>query len=867
MANNPNIQTITNLEDLILKFDQDRKYFGDRISEEDAMKVRDRFVSDFPADKIMDMKIEDYVVGKIDPRTGLKNENNFCYRIEFKVRGFGGIGGTPAPKYGIYCDKRTQQYEYDKEKYDSADSAFESIRSQINTILEAGRKVVLDNDWREFASTLEGKFDIHRHVRSKILAVYYPNDFLQIHSEKDVRRILNLVFGVRPEEMDKGIFLNQHKLLELKDKHHVMKKWSTLDYSFFIWNVTDSGSEGKNELSKSSIWVVRAGRNGRQEETALGNDIITIGWNELSNLADFKSKPELREYYRKMIPYETDEQIAQAVGQIWSFIREIRVGDIVVLPLLSGGTEHVAVCKVEGEYEDREITNEVKKVREVEWLKKDIPVTEFDTSTLKSLRSSRTVYSIRNKDNILSILKALEKYQIHLPYDDFGLATGTQQTAELETGTFLLLMQQPDTRWNDKAGIEYEFGDNVPNNKRVVPGARVVFYSTRDHKGDREESFMLHGFGKISSTVDKGVDGKTPTGKDITKKVAIVSEYTPLNMYELKRKQVTETIKGLSTFNNQNAIITISKEVYNLIVGNDLDARNLSKPTDLVSLAKDLHLTVNYLEEIETRLVEKGQIIFYGPPGTGKTYVAKAFGDYFAGPSNVEIVQFHQSYGYEDFVEGIRPNDRGGFSIRPGIFRRFVRKCQERPNERFLMIIDEINRGDIAKIFGELIHLLLYRGKEITLTYSGSDNDKFSIPSNLYIIATMNSQDRSVAFLDYANRRRFSMIKFYPNMGVLSEWLHERSRLGNVNKFVEVLDEINSLIKDRLGEDFQIGHSYFMEKDIDVDKVNRIIEFDIKPLLEQYFFAKKDEQLLSEMKENYLRRLLEAAATKSKSSE
>ena len=100
-------------------------------------------------------------------------------------------------------------------------------------------------------------------------------------------------------------------------------------------------------------------------------------------------------------------------------------------------------------------------------------------------------------------------------------------------------------------------------------------------------------------------------------------------------------------------------------------------------------------------------------------------------------------------------------------------------------------------------------------------------------------------------------------MGVLSEWLQERSRLADVKKFVEVLEEINILIKDRMGEDYQIGHSYFMEKDLDHEKVSRIIEFDVKPLLEQYFFAKKDEQLLSELKENYLGRLLEAAAEKS----
>lgn len=135
---------------------------------------------------------------------------------------------------------------------------------------------------------------------------------------------------------------------------------------------------------------------------------------------------------------------------------------------------------------------------------------------------------------------------------------------------------------------------------------------------------------------------------------------------------------------------------------------------------------VDEIEEIEKRLIEKGQMIFHGPPGTGKTYVAEAFGEFFTGNSeNVEVVQFHPSYSYEDFIEEIRPNQGTGFSKQPGIFKRFADKCAD-------------NRD------------------EILLTYSSHLEDKFSIPSNLYIIATMNSQDRSVAFLDYTNRRRFS---------------------------------------------------------------------------------------------------------------
>jgi 5-methylcytosine-specific restriction protein B len=251
-------------------------------------------------------------------------------------------------------------------------------------------------------------------------------------------------------------------------------------------------------------------------------------------------------------------------------------------------------------------------------------------------------------------------------------------------------------------------------------------------------------------------------------------------------------------------------------------------------------------------LIEKRQIIFYGPPGTGKTHVAVAFGEYFTGSKdNIEVIQFHPSYSYEDFIEGIRPNDGGGFSKRPGIFKRFVdEKCSKNLDKNFLLIIDEINRGDITRIFEELTHLLLNRDKEITLTYSSTMDDKFSVPSNLFIIATMNSQDRSIAFLDYAIRRRFSWIKFEPRYDILSNWLEKNSDLTNKNVVKDGLETINGIIRMKLGEDYEIGHSYFMEDKLDKQKLKDIIEYEIKPLAEQYFFAKKDEEFLRKINQH-----------------
>jgi hypothetical protein len=142
------------------------------------------------------MNIEDYCIGKIDPNTGQSNQRTFCYRPEFGIEGFGGISRTPANKFGIYCDKKTRDYIYNKDKYSSPETAFKSISSEIHLILQAGKQFTVDKDWKNFAHILEGEFDIRRHVRSKILGVYYPNEFLQMHSDKDAEHIMESLFGL-----------------------------------------------------------------------------------------------------------------------------------------------------------------------------------------------------------------------------------------------------------------------------------------------------------------------------------------------------------------------------------------------------------------------------------------------------------------------------------------------------------------------------------------------------------------------------------------------------------------------------------------------------------------------------------------------
>lgn len=251
--------------------------------------------------------------------------------------------------------------------------------------------------------------------------------------------------------------------------------------------------------------------------------------------------------------------------------------------------------------------------------------------------------------------------------------------------------------------------------------------------------------------------------------------------------------------------------------------------TTLERLANDLFMPVEVLTRMARLLEAKRQLIFYGPPGTGKTYVARRLAEFIAGADgSVELVQFHPSYAYEDFVEGFRPAPDGdGFKLRPGPLKRFAEKALANPAATYVLVIDEINRGNVPKLFGELYFLLEYRDKEITLQYS---DDPFRLPKNLLIIGTMNTADRSIALVDGALRRRFFFFPFFPDEppveGLLARWLAAtKPELQWVDGVVE---RANQLLGDR---HIAIGPSYFLNPDLDEEWVGMIWEHSVLPYI------------------------------------
>lgn len=255
---------------------------------------------------------------------------------------------------------------------------------------------------------------------------------------------------------------------------------------------------------------------------------------------------------------------------------------------------------------------------------------------------------------------------------------------------------------------------------------------------------------------------------------------------------------------------------------------------------RDVYMDEEGYHTLKTLLLRKKNLILQGAPGVGKTYVAKRLAYSIIGEKNssrVKMVQFHQSYSYEDFIMGFRPTQTG-FELKEGAFYKFCKQAEE-DDCPYFFIIDEINRGNLSKIFGELFMLLENdkRGVELELLYR---EELFSIPANVYIIGMMNTADRSLAMMDYALRRRFAFFNMIPAFSS-KRFIADMKEINNTkyNNLIHTVEKLNDAIKadETLGEGFCIGHSYFSRYNVvDDEWLKAVVEFELIPLLKEYWF-------------------------------
>lgn len=310
------------------------------------------------------------------------------------------------------------------------------------------------------------------------------------------------------------------------------------------------------------------------------------------------------------------------------------------------------------------------------------------------------------------------------------------------------------------------------------------------------------------------------------------------------RATVIETAKQLKPLFDE-LLAKATEEPPEPPVGEDEPGSIETKAEILDGLAEELLVDRGFLDDIIELLEDKGQVVFYGPPGTGKTYLARKLAEALAPDHNRRaLVQFHPSTSYEDFFEGYRPEADSGdmtYQLTPGPLMRMAARAADAPSQQHVMIIDEINRANLPKVFGELLFLLEYRDESVRTLHR--PDDSFELPRNLWFIGTMNTADRSIALVDAALRRRFHFIPFFPNQwpmeGLLERWLaanHEPEWVGEL--VAQVNDELD---RELGGPHLLLGPSHFMKHGLDEDAMRRIWKYNIEPFIEDQFFGDRDQ--------------------------
>lgn len=385
----------------------------------------------------------------------------------------------------------------------------------------------------------------------------------------------------------------------------------------------------------------------------------------------------------------------------------------------------------------------------------------------------------------------------------------------------------------------------------VLPGDLVIGYESTPTK-------QIKGILEITKPLHQTEEGEV-IEFELIEKLEI-----PVFWSEL---QNNPALKNCEVFiNNQGSLFKLTEDEFD-VIREVIDSKNIVqeaiiekiKPYNFKDDAdKPFISEKDFLQTVEL-LKRKKNIILQGAPGVGKTFIARKLAYQIMGQKNdaqIEMVQFHQSYSYEDFIQGLRPG-KNGFELRNGVFYTFCQQALAHPERQFFLIIDEINRGNLSKIFGELMMLIEADKRSekyaVKMTYAEDENDRFHVPPNLYIIGTMNTADRSLAIVDYALRRRFAFINLTPEFGEkFTEFLQSKNVSRSTIDFIcrsigRLNQEISADIN--LGIGFQIGHSYFCSKTDSVgenDWLEEIITFEIKPLLEEIWFdnpAKVEEML------------------------
>lgn len=571
------------------------------------------------------------------------------------------------------------------------------------------------------------------------------------------------------------------------------------------------------EAKDAKFWMYAPGEGANMWDDCRRDGVMVIGWGDLGDLSQYESREAMRDQMRQK--YGLEGSYMNASLATWEFTNEMQVGDIVFVK--KGRSVILGRGVVEGEYTYDEARGEFCNVRKVKWTH----VGEWITQEFHALKT----------------LTEIGRYTDYVKR--LNMIVNDQVPTE-EQCNYWWLCANPSvwsmTDWPVGEEQDYTLYNDNGNKRRI-------FHNFIDAKaGDHVICYEANPTKQVTALaiVSRENDGQRIWFEKVE------SLMTPIPFATIKENSDLEKMEFL--VNPNGSFFKLTKEEYGVIM-------DLIRESNLGSnhqAAYDAYTREEFLDEVymsekdlidlENLLKNKKNIILQGAPGVGKTFCARRLAYELMGEkdeSRVSLIQFHQNYSYEDFILGYKPVG-SDFELQRGIFYKFCISAANNPDKPFFFIIDEINRGNLSKIFGELLMLIEkdYRGEKLTLAYK---DEKFFVPKNLYIIGMMNTADRSLAMIDYALRRRFSFYDMRP--GFESEGFQKyQAALANehFDRLIEKVKELNRAIAadESLGSGFELGHSYFCgQKAITDDWLHQVINYELIPMLQEYWFDNRKE--------------------------
>ena len=581
------------------------------------------------------------------------------------------------------------------------------------------------------------------------------------------------------------------------------------------------------DAEKTRYWTYSPGEGAKMWQRCQSEGIACIGWDKIGDVKEFDNPEELKAELDRQYGLDAGSR-KNEVRALWEFANLMKPGDVIYAK--QGRSKLLGRGMVTGDYIHDSSKDSYHHVRKVQWTHVGEWQTPWEVAP-KTL-TEITNYDYASFETFFSSIASSEAtgyWWLNANpkiwrFSDYEVGDTQKYTCYSEKG--------------NKRAIWKHFVDAKPGDLIIgyesTPVKRVVGKAVITEKDDAGFSFRI---------TDKFADG--PTYKTIKQCVELMDmEYMHIQQGSLFKLTPAEYAFLDAMLVAPSAVVKESSPEYK---PETPKAAEPLPPYTKEDFLAEVYITEAEYDKLACLLERKKNIILQGAPGVGKTFAAKRLAYSMMGVKDeqrVKMIQFHQSYAYEDFIMGYRPNEAGGFELHEGVFYTFCKQASEDSENKYFFIIDEINRGNLGKIFGELFMLIEAdkRGEAVNLAYR---DEPFSVPENLYLIGMLNTADRSLAMLDYALRRRFSFYTMEPAFN--SDGFGKQASMADNPKFdalVKQVKELNECITNEpgLGRGYSIGHSYLCVNGAVTDEELRsIVDYDIVPLLEEYWFDEPDK--------------------------